>query len=92
MHYEPKFYKLKLLRKFIIQHAIRTWFDMRSWIRVTSPQFACSFPNLFLLSPNLQFFVCVCSPCEGEPKSLLSSPAKWTNFTKKFQALVIFLS
>ena len=32
MHIEPKSYKLKLLRKLIVQHGIRVWFGKRSHV------------------------------------------------------------
>ena len=54
MYIKVKSYKLELLGKLVVQYGIKIWFD-KSCVGATFPQFACLFPHLFLLSPNLQF-------------------------------------
>ena len=37
MHIKPKFYKVKLLEKLVVQYGIRIWFDRKSYVWVASP-------------------------------------------------------
>ena len=53
MHIESKFYKFKLLEKFVVQHGIKAWFGGKLWV---FESFLC---NLHVWKSRQFVFVCL---------------------------------